>query len=72
MNQYLDFLRDNLLYIMGSEEYTLREMATRCNISVRKLCEILYREDKGIRLDTLDKISSGIGIPIGKLIGETN
>lgn len=68
MEQYMKALRDKLLYIMGAEDYSLREMSVQCGISKRKLCEIIYAEKKGIRLDTLVRISENLGMSVPELL----
>lgn len=70
MSKNLDNLRDNLLYIMGAEDYNIQEMSERCGISKRKLCEIINKESKGLNFSTLEKISNSLKIPISDLIGE--
>lgn len=46
-------LADILLYEMGKDELTNTEMAKKCGISKRKLEEIIYKENKGLRIETL-------------------
>lgn len=69
MEEYIKTLGENLLDLMGQEKYTLDEMSRKCGISKRKLCQIIYREKKGISLGTLDRISCAIQMPISNLIG---
>lgn len=68
IDEYLDNLRDNLLYEMGKDELTNVEMSKKCGISERKLEEIIYRTPKGINFSTLVKISENLDIPIQKLL----
>lgn len=69
MSRYIKVLRDNIIHIMGLEEYTVKEMADKCGISKGKLEDILYRKEKGLTLDTLERISNTMQIPISLLIG---
>lgn len=69
---YLDKLRDKLLDIMGAADYTMKEMSQKCNISERKLSEIINREPKGLCFSTLVRISDSLCIPISDLIGCEN
>lgn len=53
----------SLLFEMEAKNLTVDEMARKCDISARKLCEIIYREKKGLRLSTILKIkNAGIDI----------
>lgn len=51
-----------LLYEMGKDELTIEEMSKKCGISKRKLCEIIYIEEKGLNLETFLTICENIGI----------
>lgn len=53
---------------MGKDELTNEEMAKKCGISKRKLEEIIYRENKGLRIETLVKISDNLAISLPDLI----
>lgn len=53
---------------MGADELTNSQMAKKCGISTRKLEEIIYRENKGLRLETLVKISDNLAISLPDLI----
>ncbi|MBD5495440.1 MAG: helix-turn-helix domain-containing protein [Lachnospiraceae bacterium] len=68
MKRYLNKLANNLLYIAGTDELTNAEMAKRCGISKSKLEEIIYRRNKGLRLETLVKISDNLAISLPDLI----
>lgn len=68
MKRYLHKLANNLLYIMGKDELTNAQMAKKCGISKRKLEEIIYRENKGLRIETLVKISDNLAISLPDLI----
>lgn len=68
MSGYIKILRDNIIYIMGMEEYTIKEMADKCGISKSKLEDILYTT-RGLTLDTLERMSDAMQIPISLLIG---
>lgn len=46
-------LSEILLYEMGKDEITVSQMAKRCGISKSKLEEIIYRRNKGLRIETL-------------------
>lgn len=67
-NKYIKNLSENLFYIMRQKNFTIKQMSIECDVSLRKMCEIIYREDKGLRLSTLESISDRIGIPISALI----
>lgn len=68
MKRYLLILANNLLYIMGKDELTVSQMAKKCGISKSKLEEIIYRENKGLRIETLVKISDNLAISLPDLI----
>ena len=71
MDEYMKSLRDKLLYIIGAEDYTYREMAVQCGISERKLEEIINRRTpKGLHFSTLVRMSEYLDIPISELIGD--
>lgn len=53
---------------MGADELTNSQMAKKCGISTRKLEEIIYRENKGLRLETFIKISDNLAISLPDLI----
>lgn len=53
-------LSEILLYEMGKDELTNSQMAKKCGISKRKLEEIIYRENKGLRIETLVTICRNI------------
>lgn len=55
-------LSEILLYKMGQDELTLDEMAKKCGISKRKLCQIVSKEKHGITLETFIKICKNIQI----------
>lgn len=55
-------LSDILLEKMGENELTTKEMAKKCGISHRKFCEIIYREKKGMNLDTLITVCENTGV----------
>lgn len=57
-------LSEIILYEMGKEDLTSREMAKRCGISKRKLDGIIYREDKGLTVGILLKVCKGVGIEL--------
>ncbi len=57
-------LSEILLYEMGKDELTNAEMAERCGISKRKFEEIIYREPKGMLLETFLKICKNAGINV--------
>lgn len=55
-------LSEMLLYKMGKDELTILEMAKKCGISERKLCEIIHMEEKGLNLETFLNICDNINI----------
>ncbi len=69
---YIKSLSERLLYIMGTEEYTLNEMAEVCGISKRTLCDIVYRETSNVSMITLIKIANGIKVPMPELWQKQN
>lgn len=60
-------LSEIILYEMGKDELTNAEMAQKCGISKRKLEEIIYKEDKGLLLETFMNICDGINIRYGEV-----
>lgn len=68
MKRYLRILANNLLYIMGKDEITVSQMAKRCGVSKSKIEEIIYKRNKGLRMETLVKISDNLTIPLPDLI----
>lgn len=56
-----------LLDEMGKEEYTIAEMAKKCGISERKLCDIIYKKDKGLMLETLMDICENAEIKYSEI-----
>lgn len=55
-------LSEILLYEMGKDELTNAEMAKRCGISKRKFEEIIYREPKGMLLETFLTICQSLNL----------
>lgn len=62
--EVIKILSDSLSYEIGKEELTLNEMSKRCGISQRKLCEIIYQEEKGLNVETLLKVCGEINIKV--------
>lgn len=60
-------LSEILLYKMGRDELTLNEMAKKCGISKRKLCQIIYKERGGISLEILIRICENADIEYSKI-----
>lgn len=60
--EVIKFLSDSISYEIGKEELTLNEMSKRCGISQRKLCEIIYQEEKGLNVETLLKVCGEVHI----------
>lgn len=58
----IERLSDILLGEMGKEELTISEMAVKCGISKRKLCNIIYKEKKGLLVETLLTICENMNI----------
>lgn len=68
MENCLNTLRDRLYSVMGKNNWSLTQMANECGISYRELQQILYKQNKDIRLSTLIRISDGLGIPLISLV----
>ena len=67
---FIETLRKNLDIIMDERNLTIRELAELCDITYDTLKTFLYdKEAKDCRLSTVVKLSKGLGIPIGMLIG---
>ncbi len=62
--EVIKFLSDSISCEMGKEELTLNEMSKRCGISQRKLCEIIYQEEKGLNVETLLKVCGEVNIKV--------
>lgn len=62
--EVIKFLSDSISYEIGKEELTLNEMSKRCGISQRKLCEIIYKEEKGLNVETLLKVCGEVNIKV--------
>ncbi len=60
-------LSDLLLEIKERENLTNDELAIKCNISRRELCNIICRKVKGMRLETFMEICENANIPYGKV-----
>lgn len=58
----IEKLSEILLKQMWESDRTIEEMARICDISTRKYCEIIYKEEKGLRLSTLLSICENAGI----------
>lgn len=58
----IEKLSDIILDEMGKEDLTIAEMANKCKISKRKLCDIIYKEDKGLYVETLMTICENLSI----------
>lgn len=61
-------LSDILLDEMGKEELTISEMAVKCGVSKRKLCNIIYREKKGLMVETLLTICENLNIDCAEIL----
>lgn len=61
-------LSDILLDEMGKDELTISEMAQKCGISKRKLCNIIYREKKGLLVETLLIICERLEIDCAEIL----
>lgn len=55
-------LSEILMKKMWEWDLTVEEMARRCDVSTRKFCEIIYKENKGLRLLTLVTICENANI----------
>lgn len=51
-----------LLDEMGKEDLTIDEMVDRCGVSKRKFCEIIYKEHKGLYMETFLTICENLHI----------
>ncbi|MGN0480364.1 MAG: helix-turn-helix domain-containing protein [Lachnospiraceae bacterium] len=60
-------LSDIINYQMGADELTNAQMAKKCGISKRKMEEILYMENKGLRLDTFVKVCENLKIEYSQI-----
>lgn len=61
-------LSDIILDEMGRDELTIEEMAERCGISKRKLCDIIYKEKKGLLVETLLTICDNLKIDCAEIL----
>lgn len=67
---FIETLRKNLDIIMEERKLKIRELAELCDITFDTLKTFLYdKEAKDCRLSTVVKLSKGLEIPIGMLIG---
>lgn len=63
----ISHLSEILLYKMGQYELTLDEMAKKCEISKRKLCQVVNKEKRGITMETFVKICKNIQIDYSEI-----
>lgn len=63
----ISHLSEILLYKMGQDELTLDEMAKKCEISKRKLCQVVNKEKRGITMETFVKICKNIQIDYSEI-----
>lgn len=63
----ISHLSEILLYKMGQDELTLDEMAKKCGISKRKLCQVVNKEKRGITMETFVKICKNIQIDYSEI-----
>ena len=67
---FIETLRKNIDIIMEERNLKIRELAELCDITFDTLKTFLYdKEAKDCRLSTVVKLSKGLDIPIGMLIG---
>lgn len=64
----IERLSDILLDEMGKDDLTIKEMAAKCGISKRKLCEIIYKEKKGLLVETLLTICDNLDIDCADIL----
>lgn len=57
-----------LLDEMGKEDYTIAEMSEICGISQRKLCNIIYKEKKGMSIEIFLTICENVEFDYYSLI----
>lgn len=58
-----------MILYMNEKELNLTDLSIRCDLSYHAICNIVNGETKDIKLETLDKISKNLGIPLASLIG---
>jgi len=68
MEDCLKALRERLYAVMGKNDWTLTRLSNECGVSYRELQQILYKQNKDVRLSTLVRISDGLGIPLISLV----
>ena len=69
-HNFIKTLRKNLDVIMEERNLKIRELADLCDITFDTLKSFLYNnESKDCRLSTVIKLSKGLDIPVGMLIG---
>ena len=69
LDYYLNNISDNLYRYLVETECTMISLSKKCNLSVKSLEHVIYRNRGGVNFDTLVKISHGIEMPISFLIG---
>ncbi len=68
MEDCLKALRERLYAVMRKNDWTLTRLSNECGVSYRELQQILYNQNKDIRLSTLIRISDGLGVPLISLV----
>ena len=66
--KYIENLRKSLLLKMESDGCTLAEMSIKCDISVRRLSDIICGKTKNMYLDTFVKICKNNRIPLADVL----
>lgn len=63
-------LRENLIKFMKNKGFTIKELASKTEISEPTLKRLRTNDDANPTLDVLIKISTALEVPIGNLIAE--
>lgn len=70
MEDCMKTIREKLYAVIRKNDWTLTRMSIECGISYRGLQQILYSQNKDVRLSTLIRISDGLGISLISLVDE--
>lgn len=68
VNTCMESLRTCLRTEMNHKNYTLAQMASKCDMEYSTLCNILYNRTHDITLFTLSRIADGLGKPAETLL----
>lgn len=69
MDRYMDAISESICEVLAKKGWSVTAAAGLCQISRRKFTDLASGKAKGVRLSTLVKVSEGIGVPLGSLIG---